>query len=111
MAGVEEKLRSALARVRGFRGIVAVEDGKTWIVGEVDREKLPLILDTFSFSTELLRKARNIGVRILIAEGSGSGIAYAKYGFGKQVFVLYRDMPLGTVYYEVKRLMEDLAKG
>jgi len=48
MAGVEEKLRSALARVRGFRGIVAVEDGKTWIVGELTGRSFP------SFSTRFL---------------------------------------------------------
>jgi hypothetical protein len=111
VVGTGEKLREFVSRVRGFRAAIALEDESIHVAGEVDGEKVSSILEVLSFITELMRKVRNTGVRFLVAEGSGSGIAYAKYGFGGQVIVLYRGMALGTVYYELKRLVEELSRG
>lgn len=109
MSSREGVLRSFLSRARGFRGVAAVEGGKVYLAGEITREQVERAAEAFSFASEVLRKARGIGVKVLVAEGEGGGLVYAKYGFTSYVVAVYRDIPLGVAYHEVKRLVAELA--
>jgi len=103
--GLTEVMERELSRARGFQSLAVVEGGERFhAVGRLDERVLPEVHELFKFMSETFKQLRGGGVRSLVAEFEDMGVVFVKLGFNSYLVATYRGLPLGTAYYEARRI-------
>ncbi len=111
---VLEEARRFIERVGGVQGFYIEFRGEKLILGDEEyREKMEEFAEVASQVFYFIEEAFSVGdvkkrVRTVIADGDRGDVAYRRVGDDCLFIVFFKDVPIGTVMYEIKRLAERL---
>ena len=91
-----------------YQGAIILLGEEVIKIGEIKREIADILLNVINFIAMTFKQLMAGSPRFFVAEGEGYGVAYGKFGFNNVLILYYKDLPLGTVMYEIKALANRL---
>jgi len=108
VSNVEAKLKAVLSSAHGFKAIAIVRGEMFYVVGGLDKEILSKVDGLFAFITNTFKQLKGGSIRVIVAEYEGYGLAFVKLGFESYLVAMYSNLPLGTAYYEARRIAREV---